>query len=208
MCWKFFSHDQKTTTTNTTRQSMPLPPATCVYISLSLCVCVHVCLFIFLISSCALFASFVVSHFQVFPYQSMHRLLIISRRHSCKIFVRISSQVQSMRIGSTKCGAHIHTYSRVCVCFLLFQNHCLIAVIWNSIEKYTTIFCAFSNFPFSISILFSLTSQAVESIEQYSHSEYVEEHTTKVVKQTTTQVSMVKKGGIIKQETICIKNYT
>lgn len=49
------------------------------------------------------------------------------------------------------------------------------------------------HFPFLISFLFPLTSQAVESIEQFSHSEYVEEHTSKLVKQTTTQVSVVEK---------------
>ncbi|EDW59138.2 filamin-A isoform X2 [Drosophila virilis] len=37
----------------------------------------------------------------------------------------------------------------------------------------------------------SFSIKAVESIEQYSHSEYVEEHTTKVVKQTTTQSELV-----------------
>lgn len=92
-----------------------------------LCLCVYPCLSIHIPHkfSFALFASFVVSHFQVFPYQSMHRLLIISRRHSCKIFVRISSQVQSMRIGSTKCGAHTHLLICVrvcvCVCFYYFK---------------------------------------------------------------------------------------
>lgn len=160
------------------------------------CVCVHVSIEIphkfmrHVMVFFALFASFVVSHFQVFPYQSMHRLLIISRRHSCKIFVRISSQVQSMRIGSTKCGAHTLAYFCVCVFFFIISKSLLDCCY---LKFYWKVQLDFVHFPFSISILFSLTSQAVESIEQYSHSEYVEEHTTKVVKQTTTQVSMVKK---------------
>lgn len=77
--------------------------------------CVFVCLLLLcfslfrsFISSLPLFAlfhtfkSFTLGLLFFFPYQSMHRFLIISRSnrtiHSCKIFAQISSQVQSIRI--------------------------------------------------------------------------------------------------------------
>lgn len=124
---------------------------------ISLCVCVCPCLSIHIphkFMRYALFASFVVSHFQVFPYQSMHRLLIISRRHSCKIFVRISSQVQSMRIGSTKCGSHTHLFACVCVFFIISKSLldcCYLKFYW---KIYNYILCIFQFSIFNFNSIF------------------------------------------------------